>query len=246
MIKRAVQSRFFRNVSVSSLSIIIAQVLQLSVFLLLSKYITQDDLGLYSIYLSYLAIVASIGMLQYQLTIVHIEKENLNSAVFISFIIAVVLAVSLFGILMLFGLNESILIYLPLHIFMSFMLSITTNLLIRFELFDTLALLRVSPIVLLFSSIVGYHLLTDLKLELSYIVIFQILSLFISVVVFFSVVAKKLTGILYFESKNILHVIKEKREFALITTPGVFINSFAYNIPTIIVGHYFSQSLAAQ
>jgi O-antigen/teichoic acid export membrane protein len=246
MIKKVIKSKFFQNVSISSFSIVIAQILQLLVFLLLTKYITQSELGEYSVYMSYLAIIASVGMLQYQLTIVHIESERLNSSIIISLSIAIILSIFIWLLIeYMVTFDKTLLKFLPIHIFMSFLLSISTYLLVRFEKFVYLAILRVLPIILLMSEILIYHFTIDDKLKLDYLVIFHISAVGLSGVIFF-IYSLKLYEKHTVNLKDMIKLLYEKREFALVTTPGVFINSFAYNIPTIIVGNFFGQAMAAQ
>jgi len=246
MISNVIKSKFFKNVSISSMAIAVAQILQLAVFLLLAKYITQGELGEYSIYMSYLSILASIGMLQYQLTIVHIDASNLNSSVVLSLTIATILSFFIWlSIELIFSLDNSVLRFLPLHIFMSFLTSIASYLLIRFEMFIHLAVLRITPIILLMSELLIYNFITDDILKLDYLVIFHIASIGFTGIVFFIYTLKLLENY-KINLKDTINLLFEKRKFALITTPGIFINSFAYNIPTIIVGSFFGQAMAAQ
>jgi len=239
-------SRFFKNISISAISIVIAQILQLGVFLLLAKYITQEELGEYSIYMSYLAILGSVGMLQYQLTIVHIEKERLNSAIAISLSIAMILSLLCWLVIEFFlSFDNNLLKFLPIHIFMSFLTSITIYILIRFEKFRYLAILRVLPITVLMSEILIYHFTSDSKLKLYYIVIFHISAIGISGIMFF-IYGLGLLKDYRINFKDTIELLLQKRKFALITTPSVFINSFAYNIPTVVVGSFFGQAMAAQ
>ncbi len=235
-------SAFFKNVGVLSLSVALSQLFQILSLLVLAATVKQAEMGVYTIYLSLLSIVSSVGLLQYDQALVHMEDEKekdvVSALLFLSLLSSA--AVFVVSLVLSYPLGK----LLSAHLFFSMLMLIAIRYMTRKRYFKRLAAVRVAPPAIFFLAVSFFSWtgLLSVSFEIVYI---HLLSL--SVVSIFSIawVITHLEGISFSVSK-IFSFFKEKREFAILTMPGTLINSFSYNIPTVIIGRFFGEAAAAQ
>ncbi len=241
---KTLKSKFVKDSGLLVFSSIIAQALQLITVFIAARIISQSDLGDYTIFLSNVAIMASIGILQYEISLVNLDESKLSVGIFSSVIILFLLS-SLYGtIFYLFGYDFSL--YLSLYIFFSLFINMMILLLTRYKHFKLMFSLHLSsaffmPIFMIICFIF------NLQINISDLLLFQVCVVVVSSIAYGYLTLKFVNFMLPNNLlQNIQMFLSDKKDFALISAPGNFINSVAYNIPVILIGNFFGKEMSAQ
>lgn len=219
---------------------LIAQVLNILSVLLLSKFLTEESFGIYSVFLAYSAIFISINLLSYEKTIPNVMDDELSD-----FLVGVLMVAGLFLVfvsLILFFTGYTYTDYVLIHIAIMSFSKMFQMLAIRAGDFRALSYLRVFPAVFFLVLIVFYYYSGHLTHESA--IILYCISNFITVLI----TLHYFKAYFAFNSNGCISrakiLLKKERGFALFTAPSEILNRLSYYLPTLIIDQYFGASLA--
>lgn len=231
----------------------VSQVIPFITAPILTRMYLPEDFGVYEIYYSLMTVFVVIPNLRLENAVL-IEKTidkcfNILVFVFLSNVLFLIL-----GLLIVFFLSDFITSYyniddvgnwiymIPIGMFLSSIYNLLTILLIRFSKFKYLAF---NKIFLTISNAAIQISFGVLMLGASGLIYGNIISYLLAVLLIAIPTFKLIkNNEFHIEKGTIVNAIKENKDFVIYTLPGDFISNFSNQLPTILIGKYFSsQSL---
>lgn len=232
------QSSFFRASSALFASSILANLISLAGFILLSKYYDIDTLGTLFTLTATISIVNIVIVLGYQQAI-PLMKDKEVSAFFVG--LACALSFLYAATFPLWMLLESWL-FLSSFVYLGVLSMVSEMIFVRDQQTIRIVLARVLfPIILYTLSIIGFYLYGD---DLNALMNFQIMALFLRMFFFYRSVFKS-----YFKKVrflNFIAVLRKYKRFPRYIGPGIIFSTVAYQLPIVVAGTFFSPVVAAE
>lgn len=242
-----------KNILTMMSSSSVSQIIPFITAPILTRMYLPEDFGVYEIYYSLMTVFVVIPNLRLENAML-IEKTVNRCFNILMFVFLSNLAFLVIGLLLAFFLNDFIGSYynideagnwiymIPIGMFLSSVYNLLTILLIRFSKFKFLAF---NKIFLTVSNAVIQISFGVLMLGASGLIYGNIISYLLAVLLI-AIPSIKLLKSNEFQIKKqtIIKTLRENKDFVIYTLPGDFISNFSNQLPTILIGKYFSsQSL---
>lgn len=231
----------------------ISQVIPFITAPILTRMYLPEDFGIYEIYYSLMTVFVVIPNLRLENAVL-IEKEEDRCFNILLFVLLSNIVFFLIGVLLVFFFEGWILSYydigagatwlymIPIGMFLSSVYNLLTIVLIRFSKFKFLAFNKVFLTVSNAGIQISFGLL---MLGATGLIYGNVIS-YVLAVVLIAIPAYGLMKKSNFEIKKstIRSVLVDNKDFVIYTLPGDFVSNFSNQLPTILIGKYFSpQSL---
>jgi len=252
MIKLFKKYPIFKNVLTMLSSSSVSQVIPFVTAPVLTRLYSPSDFGLYEIYYSIMTIFVVIPNLRLENAVL-IEKDD-NKSVNIFFIcILSNLFFLLLGLIAIFILDTAIvefydlevnstkwLYFIPVGMFLSSTYNLFSLWLVRYEKYKGLSINRILLTV------------SNALIQISFGLLFfgfkgliygNVLSYFLSLILMgYSCI--KILNVISFKlnKKDFIDGLRSNKDFIFYTLPGDFINGFANQLPTLLIGKYFNSA----
>lgn len=236
------QSGLLKNVSQLTLATIAGQLLLALNLLLLAWLLSQEDVGVYSVFMSYAAMLATVSLLSYEVTLPNVDDDNLPA--YLQALLGLVIATAcIVGI----GFALSGYRYAELLAGQTFALGLirlSEFVNVREGCFGLISFGRIAPHAGFLLLLGGYAGLPDSPqlgpVILGYVLVFVA----VAVVYSFTSLRNKLHTMISW--KACAQLLYARRRNPAFITPSELFNSMAYNLPVILIDRFFGAEIAAQ
>ena len=219
-----------------------AQALGLASLPIITRLYSQTDIGLMSIFFAIVMIVTPVAMFRYELAITICEKKELNKISNVSLTFLTMTTTLSFVIVLIFDLFYDVssfilgnYIYIvPLAVILLGIYSITNNILMHQKNYNKISKIKIKQVSLLFLLQVLFYKIGAITLILGQSISYG----FYGFIHAFQNIKISL-GIVKYKKEIIKY-----RKFFIYSTPGALFNSLGGQLPTILIGSFFSIGLA--
>lgn len=231
-----------KNVGLLTLATIAGQLLLALNLLLLAWLLSQEEVGVYSVFLSYAAILSTVSLLSYEVTLPNVMDEDLPA--YVQALLALLAVVAcLVGVgFSMFGYRYSPLLAGQVLALGLIRLGEYVN--VRGGRFGLIGVGRIAPhaaFLLLLAAFAGLveHPKVD-PVILGYVSVFVVVA---ASYAFVSLRNNVGAGVSWQRCARLLHARRRNPAFI---TPSELFNSMAYNLPVILIDRFFGAGIAAQ
>ena len=231
---------FLRPVSTVLFSGAFAQALNIVSVLILTKSLSVDGFGEYSVFISYVSIFIAISLLSYDKAIPNLQDSDLYS--FIIGMVLVLVCYTLFSLALFWMLDYRYAVYVVAYILVASALKMLLMMAIRSKLFSIVAYMQSLPSIFFTIFTAFFYFFSLLTVERS--VALYCISHAIPLVFFHRTIKIVSPNDRKYSCRSVARVLKEERSFAIFTSPSEVFNRLAYYLPTLIIERAFGPAFS--
>jgi O-antigen/teichoic acid export membrane protein len=241
-IKSLASSKFVTKVGYLGASSFVSQIINLFVLIIMARFFTQNDIGMYSVFLAYASIFTTITILSYQYSLPNLNDQKARDLTYGIFIIIVCTS----SIISVGSLIVDYKYALELFVIM-----VASSIIL---LTDMLNIRDQRIIFLAFKKIIS----ASLHIALLLVVVITEFNREISTLIWTIVLSNLLVAILYSFSSlrrylfplpkltDIYAVLIKEKNNPIYLAPSNLMGILSYNLPVILIEKFFGASMAAQ
>lgn len=232
---------FIENVSKVAFGNLIGQVLSLISITLLTRIFDKAEIGTYYVFLSYVAIIGIVSLFSYHVLLP--GADDRTTKILTNGMLIILIFVAILSSLFFKAAGYTYYIYIGFMITAGALNQLSTMLNLRNQKFKIMVFERIiSPTVNI--TLFLYLWQVNVKTASSIIWGTSIFAFVISIIYFLISGFEYLRPLCKF--KDIKEVLLKNFKNPLLLTPGDLLNTFSYNLPTLIIEKYFGIEWVAQ
>lgn len=236
---------FVRNAASLTMASVVAQGTGLVTMAVMTRLYPQENIGIFSAFLSYVSILGVIALLSYQFSIPNINDNDLRALLWTLLGLAGFSALLIWLVFWLLGYPFAF--ALSLRVGAGSLILIAEQVNIRQQRFRPIMWARVAPFILFFALVL--MLIVDSANARS-LVLAQTIAFGVVALIYASLtLAPRFLGAPSGPRvgwRQIIQILHANQKFTLYVAPSQLFNMAAYNLPTILIERFLGAALAAQ
>jgi O-antigen/teichoic acid export membrane protein len=233
--------RFAWNVGALSLTSALAQALNVVAFLVLARLYGQEDIGVFSVFLSFGVIIATIALFSYQLSILNAGEDEFGSMIWALIGLGLLAALVTGAAFAVFG--YAFALPLAAFVFLRALNVAVDKVNIRHESYRALIGARIAvPSAFLVLLLVLFFVSPDA----SGLVWAQVLAYVAVTVAYAAISLREPLAATRFDARAVASVLAAHRRFSTFVFPSQVLNMLAFYLPTVFIERYLGAGAAAQ